>query len=52
MPIFTTMVDTWYASYLLPHEKQNTAIYVNHKSMNQAISLLVSAGLTHVSVVN
>lgn len=38
-------------SYLI-RNKQNTAIYLNHESMNQVISLLVSDGLTHVSVVN
>ena len=48
MPIFTRVVDTWYVNYLLLHEKQHTAIYLNQNSVNQIISLLVSAGVTHV----
>lgn len=49
MPIFARAVDTWYINYLLLHEKQHTAIYLNQNSVNQIISLLVSAGLTRVS---
>ena len=49
MPIFTRVVDTWYVNYLLLHEKQHTAIYLNQNSVNRIISLLFSARLTHVS---
>lgn len=50
MPIFTTMVDTWYASYLLSHEKQTKHSHLFKSRIYESSDFFAGLSWTHSCV--